>query len=179
MSPAADPLAEQCSATSKATGARCRRRVTGGGPCIVHGGKAPQVAAKRLARVELGRLRLAGITTDDLTPAESLLAATRDADQVRQALRSKLAESEDVDLATLDLLGQWVDRTGRLSRSAIDAAAQLPPWLLMQRLEADEQAAVLLDLVRRAIANLPVRIAPAEVDRAILAAIQPTKEPRP
>ncbi|MFI5729172.1 hypothetical protein ACIA49_03560 [Kribbella sp. NPDC051587] len=45
------PLGDQCTATSKATGNRCRRRVIGGGVCIVHGGRAPRVAAKRQERI--------------------------------------------------------------------------------------------------------------------------------
>lgn len=48
---AAHPLSQQCTATSKATGHRCRRQVVGAAVCIVHGGRAPQVAAKREERV--------------------------------------------------------------------------------------------------------------------------------
>jgi hypothetical protein len=47
------PLGEQCSATSKRSGKRCRRRVVGGGPCIMHGGRAPQVNARREQRILL------------------------------------------------------------------------------------------------------------------------------
>jgi len=44
--------ARQCRATSKRSGARCRRAaIVGGRVCSVHGGKAPAVKAKALQRV--------------------------------------------------------------------------------------------------------------------------------
>lgn len=49
--PQRHPLSERCTATSKRTGLRCQLTVIGGGTCFMHGGKAPQVAAKREARI--------------------------------------------------------------------------------------------------------------------------------
>lgn len=166
----ADPLTEQCTATSSRTGARCRRLVVGGGVCPSHGGKAPQVAAKRQERIELGRLRLAGVVAEDLTPPEALLAAVRDADQVRQAIRAKIAQDDGLDPDTLDLFGQWLDRAGRLSKSAIDAAAQLPPWVLLGRLEADQQASLLIAVVRATVAHLPGHFTDEQINAAMVAA---------
>lgn len=41
----------QCTARSKRSKDRCKRLVIGGGVCVMHGGKAPQVMAKRLQRI--------------------------------------------------------------------------------------------------------------------------------
>lgn len=49
--PKQHPLSERCTATSKRTGQRCQLTVIGGGVCFMHGGKAPQVAAKREERI--------------------------------------------------------------------------------------------------------------------------------
>lgn len=41
-----------CTATSKQSGVRCKRRpIRGGAVCAMHGGKAPQVKAKALERL--------------------------------------------------------------------------------------------------------------------------------
>jgi hypothetical protein len=54
-----DPASEQCTATSKATRKRCRRRVMGGGPSIVYSGNAKQVKARRQERVAIAEARTA------------------------------------------------------------------------------------------------------------------------
>lgn len=47
-----DLVARRCTATSKQSGQRCRRRpIVGGSVCVMHGGGAPQVRAAADARL--------------------------------------------------------------------------------------------------------------------------------
>lgn len=117
-----DPLTSRCTATAKSTGERCRRWVLGGGVCVKHGGRAPQVAAKREARIIAGQaLQLGGDGLVDRSPADALLSAAKDADLVIQRLKGQVRSGEGLDLAALSVLGDWIDRVGRLSKVVIDA----------------------------------------------------------
>lgn len=117
-----DPLTSRCTATAKSTGERCRRWVRGGGVCVKHGGRAPQVAAKREARIIAGQaLQLGGDGLVDRSPADALLSAAKDADLVIQRLKSQVRDGKGLNLATLGVLGDWIDRVGRLSKVVIDA----------------------------------------------------------
>lgn len=119
----AHPLSEQCTAHSKKTGERCKKRVIGGGVCPQHGGRAPQVAAKREARILAGEAALAAAGSDEelrRDPRSALLAAAQDADVILQRLKHQV-KTGTIEPALLQALGDWLDRTSRLSKVVIDA----------------------------------------------------------
>jgi hypothetical protein len=126
----------QCTATAKGTGERCRRRVIGGGVCPMHGGRAPQVAAAREARIIEQRARLAGSKDFEVRdPAEALMAAAEDADLVLQRIKSEI-QSGAVSSTQLEALGEWLDRVARLSKLIVDARIDERRVRLQER-EAD------------------------------------------
>jgi hypothetical protein len=114
------PLSAQCSATSKRSGERCRRRVIAAAVCIMHGGKAGQVAARRASRLVAYEASLAAATVPR-GPAEALLDAAQTADGIVRQLRVQLATDGRLEPATLDALGSWLDRTGRLCAVVLSA----------------------------------------------------------
>jgi hypothetical protein len=116
-----NPLSSQCTARSKRTGERCRRLVVGGGVCPMHGGRAPQVAARREARILAGEAALAVQDLDPRDPAVALLSAAQDADRIVRRLKSTFAAGVVVDGAVLATLGEWLDRVSRLSKVVVDA----------------------------------------------------------
>lgn len=120
------PLGEQCSATSKRSGKRCRRRVIGGGVCIMHGGKAKQVRARAEQRILLYEAeQKAGPPEPELpepTADETLVAVLRDVRMTLQHLRVEMAVNASPTL--LALLGDWLDRADRISRSVIITRAE-------------------------------------------------------
>jgi hypothetical protein len=68
---------QRCTAMSKTTGERCKRRTYGGGVCRYHGGGSPQVRAKRLERIALAE----ALARDPArAPAEVLLDVAHQAD---------------------------------------------------------------------------------------------------
>jgi hypothetical protein len=116
----AHPLSDRCTAKAKGTGERCRRFVIGGGVCVNHGGRAPQVAARREARIIEGEARLRGDAVESRLPADALLAAAADADQMLQRLKSDLAGGT-LTPASLSAFGEWLDRTARIAKTVLDA----------------------------------------------------------
>jgi|SRR5665811_309683 len=114
-----NPMAEQCSATSKATGQRCQIRVLGGGPCRVHGGAAPQVRAAREARLIAAQaLNEAPRSLRDA--ADILVATMQDGDTILQHLKSRLAAGVATG-SDFTAIGDWIDRTSRLAKTVHDA----------------------------------------------------------
>jgi F0F1-type ATP synthase epsilon subunit len=62
-------MKNQCSATSKQSGERCRRPpITGGSVCRMHGGAAPQVLAKAAERMREARDMALERLIEDLNP---------------------------------------------------------------------------------------------------------------
>lgn len=117
----AHPMSQQCTATSKATRQQCRRFVIGGGPCVMHGGKAPQVAAKREARIVAHEAAQRHGPLEVRDPADALLSAAMTADELVQRLQQDLRDQAQLKPATLTALGEWLDRTGRLAKTVLDA----------------------------------------------------------
>lgn len=115
---------EQCTATSKTTGERCQRRTVGGGPCRYHGGAAPQVAAAREARIVTLQANAAATPVIVRNPAAALLGAARDADEVVQRLKATIAARGQLDAASLEAFGAWLDRVSRLSKAVLDSGAE-------------------------------------------------------
>lgn len=87
----------------------------------MHGGRAPQVAAAREARIIQGEAALAAADEPRRTPGEALLAAAGDADQILQQLKRRVQEGQAIDGPLLQALGDWLDRTARLSKVVLDA----------------------------------------------------------
>jgi hypothetical protein len=175
------PLAEQCTAKAKGTGQRCQRRVIGGGVCIMHGGRAPQVAARRQARVLEGQARLRGEVVEPRSPAEALLAAAADADAMLQRLKRDLVAGALTPAAVMSF-GEWIDRTARVTKTVLDAGiderktriaesegallAGGLSWLLgVLQLDHDDRARSLLGYMLRELdaGRVPVGLPPIEL----------------
>ena len=112
---------DQCTATSKRSGQRCRHLVIGGGVCHLHGGKSPAVAAKREARIAVWEAQQGEAPIEVRDPGEALLAAATLADELVQRLHRDVQERGVLTPANLSALGESLDRVGRLSRAVIDA----------------------------------------------------------
>jgi hypothetical protein len=111
MTPPKDP-ARRCRAKSRASGwQQCgRAAVIGGTVCIVHGGKAPQVARKARERATLAEaLRL--------DPARSLVDVMTDQVHAMDLLARRAREAQPGDAA------QIIDTAERAFRAARDALA--------------------------------------------------------
>lgn len=117
----ANSLSAQCPATSKRSRQRCKHMVVGGGPCHMHGGKAPQVAAKREARIVAWEASQGQDPIEVRDPADALMAAAMLADELVQRLHRDLREKGTLNSASLMALGDGLDRVGRLSKVVIDA----------------------------------------------------------
>ena len=116
-----NPLSEQCTATAKRSGVRCLQLVVGGGVCFKHGGQAPRVKAAREARIIAALAQASGEVTVYRDPGEALVSAAVDADQIVQRLKLALESGEQIKAGELRALGEWLDRTGRLAKTVLDA----------------------------------------------------------
>lgn len=158
-------MTDRCTATAKGTGQRCQRLVVGGGVCIMHGGRAPQVAARREQRILEGEARSRGELVEQRDPADALLAAAQDADGMLQRLKRDMAEGT-LQPAQLLAFGDWIDRTARIAKTVLDAriderkarlaerdgqllASGLQWWLRQVGLDQDPRARSLLGLMLR------------------------------
>jgi hypothetical protein len=169
------PATEQCPARSKRTGLPCKRLVTGGGVCYLHGGRARQVAAKREQRILLAEARAKALPAvvepqKEATADEILISLLSD---VRDTLRSLKAEMVgNPSPALLILLGDWIDRCDRISRSVIITRAeerveqrrvmisetqadQLSTLLFVAITETDLSARQRVDIMDHLLAALP------------------------
>jgi hypothetical protein len=136
---------QQCSARSSRTGERCRRRVIGATVCIMHGGKSPQVARKRLERIALAE---AAARTPRRHPGEVLLDALHWADtHARQ-----LAESTDNSADSEKLLGE-LERAARLAETALRLDTEQRSQNVIER-EGEHVYAVLDAIFRGVLTDL-------------------------
>lgn len=145
-----DPLASQCTARSKATGQQCRRRVRGGGVCSVHGGRAPQVRAKREQRIAL----LEAARRGQRSPYEVLAeGAAIDDELCRRALTE--IDADGITSDTLAKLIEALDRNARSARSLIDVGFQERAMRISER-----QGELLAGAVRKILDEL--NLSPAQ-----------------
>jgi hypothetical protein len=91
--------------------------------CWVHGLNAKQTRAKRDQRVALWEVQEARaaepVVMVQREPEELLLAALDDVNQVLSAVKSQM-QNNIVDPILLEVLGDWMDRLGRLGKVALD-----------------------------------------------------------
>jgi len=154
-----NPLAEQCTATSKATGQRCRIRVVGGGPCRLHGGAAPQVRAAREVRILTAEAaREAPKSSAD--SVDVLTSAMNDAHSLLQRLKVNIAGGQ-LTAADLTALGDWVDRAARISKLVVDAGIE---ERRVQIAAADGR--ILAGVIQRSFAGVLARVLAALVEHA-------------
>ncbi|MGD7707251.1 hypothetical protein [Microlunatus sp. Y2014] len=159
------PLSEQCTATSKRSGVRCKQNVIGGGVCPAHGGKAPQVKAKREARIMVAEAAMRGVPVVDRSPGEALLAAARDADAILQRLKAQ-ADGDRLDRASLGALGEWIDRTARVTKTVVESKVDEAVVQRQQAItmgQAEEMAALLAHALNAA------RLTESQKDRVLRA----------
>jgi hypothetical protein len=105
----ADHLVAQCAATSKGSGAQCRRRaIDGGTVCTVHGGAAPQV---KLA----ARLRILALVDPALAVA------------VRAFERDERKGEDDPRIAKIaaDLARDMLDRAGHQMVEKLEVSGEV------------------------------------------------------
>lgn len=116
----------QCTAKSKRTHERCRRPAMNGGTvCEWHGGRIPAVrrkAAERIAQAELLKAAKDDPTLADASPAELLLHAAHSTGRVVLMLQRQGA-GHTPEPATLDLLGQWLDRLTKAASVVVSSKA--------------------------------------------------------
>lgn len=139
------PLTEQCPALSKRSGRRCKRWVVGGGPCAIHGGKAPQVNTKRLERVELGEALL---RAPRRSPWEVLGDVLHTADVVAQAAREEVTDG-NVSPEAVYALTEAIERAGRWAKTALDAGVDERRTRV-----AEQEGAILAGAVRSILDRL-------------------------
>lgn len=149
------PFSTQCTATAKRTGERCRSLVVGGGVCFKHGGAAPQVKAKRLARVATMELaaeaRAMGETLPDSSPAQMLLDAARSTHRVVALLQMRAGDAPNP--AELEQLGPWLDRLGRAAALVVSSKADELAIAQAARV-ADGQARVMFRALEGVVSRL-------------------------
>lgn len=150
---------ERCTARAKGTGERCRRFVRGGGVCPVHGGRAPQVARAREARLAAAEASaLYGDEFAERDPGEVLLAAVADVDGIVQKLKARIREAGELTPSDLDALGEWLDRASRMARSVLDARVD------ERRVQVNErQGQLVADVLRGALWDLARMLAAGQI----------------
>lgn len=116
----------RCKAKSKRSGKQCSMPAMDGQlVCRMHGGSAPQArrkAAERIAQAELMKAAKDDPTLVDATPAELLLHAAHSTGRVVLMLQ-KQGAGRSIEPATLDLLGQWLDRMGKAASLVVSSKA--------------------------------------------------------
>lgn len=170
-----NPLTEPCGRKSKRSGQPCKKLVIGGGPCRLHGGATPAVAAAREARIIAALAAASGGVTEARDPGEALVSAAVDADQIVQRLKSSIEAGEEFKPGELRALGDWLDRVARISKTVIDARVD------ERRVRVTElqhrQFEAILKAVLRALGHDPDDQAVIDLVRACSGAISEGRRP--
>jgi hypothetical protein len=160
-------LSSQCTARSKRSGVQCKRLVLGGGVCAMHGGKAPQVAAKRLERIAWMRAgQAAGLEQrPDVTPEEALLEELhRTVGRVRQL--EVYLQTHDTDADEGRTLQLFMAERGHVRQVAETA---LRTNAVGKQVQLSERQGALIVLVMRAIL---ARVGIDPADPAVVAIVR-------
>lgn len=124
----------QCTAKSRTSGERCARRVRGGGVCHWHGGSAPQVKAKRLARIEAAEAAARGeLDVSGKSPGEILEFSMHKTAEIAQLLVQRFQADGDVDAEALVVIRPWLEQAGKISKAALDAGVDRRRLELVER----------------------------------------------
>ncbi|MDK3255592.1 hypothetical protein [Blastococcus capsensis] len=129
--------------------------VRGGGVCVMHGGHAPQVAQQREARVVVAAAQR--MYSEDFAmrePGEVLLAAVQDVDAIVQKVKQQVECREELSGTYLLVLGDWLDRAAKLSKTALDAGVQ------------ERQGEMVAGLLRTIFADPLLALSPAQAAAA-------------
>jgi hypothetical protein len=108
--------AEQCRATAKVTGQRCRRLVVGASVCIVHGQNA-RTKAKRARAIALAEALAADPRRD---PDEVLRDVLHTSDYLMRKARAEV-DADRPTAATMLKLVEVTETAGRWAKTALDA----------------------------------------------------------
>jgi hypothetical protein len=157
------PLSQQCSATSKRSGKRCRRRTIAANICWVHGVNAKQVKARREQRIALWEAQQNQPPTaiETREPEQVLLDALHDTNVTLQAIKAQLSDGV-LSPALLMVAGEWLDRLGRLGKIVIDG--ELEDRLEARRtrriaIEAEARAQLLSGMLIMTLRSVPLSAA--------------------
>jgi hypothetical protein len=132
--------------------------VVGGTVCWVHGGNARQVRQKREQRVALYDAQVAAaqdpVVVVQKEPEELLLDVLADTNQVLSAIKSQM-QNNLYDPILLQVLGDWIDRLGRLGKVIVDGDLATKLHARLGWLAAD-RAAVCWALLAAVVAESPL-----------------------
>lgn len=138
-------VSEQCTARSKRSGQRCEHRVIGGGPCHLHGGKAPQVRQARERRIALAEALARDPRRD---PGDVLRDVLHTNDHLMRKARAEV-DADRPTAATMARLLEATERAGRWAKTSLDAEVDQRQT---QVLEA--HAAMLAGVIQRVLDRL-------------------------
>ncbi|MGC5012972.1 hypothetical protein ACLQ2R_19595 [Streptosporangium sp. DT93] len=79
-------------------------------------------------------------------PAAALFGAAQDADEVVQRLKLTIAELGQLDAASLEAFGAWLDRVSRLSKAVLDSGAHKHQVSI-----SEQQGVMLAEVIRRSL----------------------------
>lgn len=108
----------QCTARSKRSGERCKRVVLGGGVCRMHGGAAPAVRAKQLARVAVQQaaldVRSVNPSLAPASPGEVMLDQMQSARERVAGLEGLVGQQTSAPGLSLQGTTEWLFREREL-----------------------------------------------------------------
>ena len=117
----------QCTAKSKRSGERCKRVVRGGGVCRMHGGAAPAVRAKQLARVAVQQaaldVRSVNPSMAPASPGEVMLDQMQSARERVAGLEGLVGQQTSAPGLSLQGTTEWLFR----ERELLQLVAELKP----------------------------------------------------
>ena len=164
------PLSEQCTAKSKRSGQRCQHLVIGGGVCWIHGGRAPQVAARREQRVLLAEAEAAApAVVETREPEEILLDALHDTNAVLRQIKHELGAGS-LSSTLLAVAGEWFDRVARIAKVVVDGDIAARLERRRERVTA-EQVDALSAVLRNVFADPRVSCEAGQMNRVVVEAM--------
>ncbi len=141
---------QQCVATSRNSGVRCKKlAIRGATVCRNHGGATPQVKRKAQERVTLAEALALG---DRRPPFEVISDALHAADVIMRDVRARVENDEGASAELLTRFVESLERAARLAKLTIDGKfIEMRMWV--QRAEGEEIASVFNEAL--ALAQLP------------------------